>query len=317
MKTWQFVVGSFLAALIPAGQAKAACPASITDPLQLIDGTTWAFLTQAGDFNPPGIAAIGTFQATFVPTGGTGRNSKGPTGLLTASETVNDDNSVQRLASVAGTYQIYPDCSGGQLQLALGNAGVTYEFVFSEGFSKMYLVSASVVGSYGTPVMRGTAQVLTLAGQPALSCPGGLSSQLQLLDGTSWSFHSEPGVFEGSSTSSVGILHPTFVPAGGNPRDPNFSAGSLSGVVSTSSEGGLSRLGITNGKYQVYPDCSGGNLQFELGSAFVQYEFVFANSGFTEFYLLSTSGPNTNFTDSETGANNSFSDVQAGTAHRF
>ena len=138
-----------LAALSFAPLAQAQqCPAGLTNPLQLIDGTTWSFHLESPAYNSES-AAVGIFKASFVPATSSG--------VLTITETVNQmGTQITRLATVSGRYLIYPDCSGGELMFMLSNQPVQLEIVFGRSFSLMRLLTDSP--SSGFLVVSGQAK---------------------------------------------------------------------------------------------------------------------------------------------------------------
>jgi len=143
MRRWFLCVFSALAALLTGTHAQAQqCPAGITNPLQLLDGTTWTFSTQSANPISNGDGSVGYFKAKFVPS-----NAFNQQGVLTITETVNQImtlGSVTRLAQVSGRYIVYPDCSGGELMFMLSNQAVQFEFVFGNNFSEIYMMSDSI-----------------------------------------------------------------------------------------------------------------------------------------------------------------------------
>jgi hypothetical protein len=146
MKGWSYSVVCMVAALLVGSEARAQqCPAGITNPLQLLDGTTWTFSTESSNFNPTGDASVGFFTAHFVPA-----NPASEQGVLAITETVNQimtTGTVTRLAHVSGRYQVYPDCSGGELMFMLSNQAVQFEFVFANNFSEIFMMSDSLQGT--------------------------------------------------------------------------------------------------------------------------------------------------------------------------
>ena len=148
MKGWSVSVICVLAVLLMGAPAHAqVCPAGITNPLLLLDGTTWTFSTESSNFNPTGDASVGFFTAHFDPT-----RPFSSQGVLTITETVNQfmtTGTVTRLAHVSGRYQVYPDCSGGELMFMLSNQAVQFEFVFANNFSEIFMMSDQL---QGTPV---------------------------------------------------------------------------------------------------------------------------------------------------------------------
>lgn len=153
MKGWSYSVICMVAALLVGPEARAQqCPAGITNPLQLLDGTTWTFSTESANFNSNGDASVGFFKPKFVPT-----NSFNQQGVLTITETVNQIMTlgrVTRLAQVSGRYIVYPDCSGGELMFMLSNQSVQYEFVFANNFSEIFMMSDSIT----TPALQSQVQ---------------------------------------------------------------------------------------------------------------------------------------------------------------
>jgi hypothetical protein len=157
MKTKTFFVAvlCILAALSFAPLAQAQCPAGLANPLQLIDGTTWAFQLESPAFSSAN-AAVGIFKPHFVPT-----NPPSEQGVLAITETVNQNGTlVTRLAHIAGRYIIYPDCTGGELFFMLSNQPLQLEFVFGQGFSLMRLLTdgSPEVNALGYQVLNGVAR---------------------------------------------------------------------------------------------------------------------------------------------------------------
>jgi hypothetical protein len=196
---------------------------------------------------------------------------------LNITETFNNSGFVQNQVTVAGSYQISPDCSGGQLNFSGPKNSFQYAFVFMPAMTKMLLVTsnpsvpnsgegASVAGSRGRAAM--------LVAQP--SCNGAIPPAL--LTGT-WSF-----VAEDYASAAVGILNAQF---GSTTRAPGDITGLLSGTETTSGEFFTQVQASVSGNYQMYSDCSGGELNFNSGAA-TSYAFVFA--GLNEIYMVSIAG---------------------------
>jgi hypothetical protein len=261
--------GAFLLSVfVLAPAAMAQCPAGLANPLYLLDGTNWAF--QASEnFNGEGL--VGTFKATVKPPAGT---NPFYTGVLAITETENTSGSVNRLLTATGKYQIYPDCTGGELLFNVNGHVFQFEFVFVNGRTEMYFVSDSQSGSnVGIGQLSGEhgTAILTPSG-----CPAGVVDPLTLLAGT-WTFHAEDaasgsaGMFTAQIKNGLGFLT----------------------VIETTTNFGIFTPAVLRdqqftGKYQVYPDCSGGELLFNVGLNAVQYEFVFVDGG-AEIFMLSDS----------------------------
>ena len=128
-----------LTVMLLATQAQAqSCPVGITNPLQILDGTTWTFSTEASQFGPTGSALQGHFTASI--------NAFGQ-GVLNVVETVNQlmtTGVITRDANVSGRFQVYSDCSGGELMFMFSGFAVQYEFVFAGHFTELYLLSDSI-----------------------------------------------------------------------------------------------------------------------------------------------------------------------------
>jgi hypothetical protein len=124
----------------PASAQCAGTPGA-TNPLLLLQGTSWGFRLEGSvvSGNIP-VAAIGRFTATVAP------NPRTPSviqGTLLTTETVNFGGTVQPiLAQVAGTFQVDSDCNGGVLMLGPGfpPGFRDLRFVLTAG-GTMYLVN--------------------------------------------------------------------------------------------------------------------------------------------------------------------------------
>lgn len=296
MTTRSWLAVCLIAASLLASTAWAQCPGGLTDPLFLINGTSWAFLTQDGAM---GDATVGVFTAQAVP------NPRTPTslsGVLKITETFNNRGVIQTQLTVAGAYQIYPDCSGGTLLMHTTNNSYQYSFVFAMNRTKMLLLSpGSVTRNYavtlnsigdeyvrtsdsyvpndGYSMMsvgnRGKAVVLATAP----SCVG-VVNPLTLLAGN-WSFQTQ-----NSGSASIGLFSATVQPSS---RTPSVTIGALNftqtvfGVPGTPTRLLMPGEGI----YTVdSSDCSGGTLSFNSGGNALVYWFVFA--GPTQIFMVST-----------------------------
>ena len=279
MKRLLLAMICFIAVSLIALPAAAQCPAN---PLSLIDGQTWVYQTAESDFLTSGSSTIGRFTASIVGVTAATPNGRG---ALTVTQTLVDTGTsgtptVTRLATASGRYIVYPDCSGGELMFMLGGYAVQYEFVFLGGFTEMYLVSDSLLPLHNASTQYGTAK---LSAAPA--CPAG-TAPLNYLGGTTWSFHAEsPFWFTAGpvGAASVGIFKPTVgTDKNGNP----IGVLAISETLNTAN-GAVTRLAGATGRYTVYPDCSGGELFFNLGHQWVQFEYVLINAN--EMYMLTDS----------------------------
>jgi hypothetical protein len=267
-----------LAVVVLATPAKAACPANTT-PLNLISGTTWAF--QTSDVED---ATVGIFTAQAVAS-----NRRSPasplTGVLTITETFNNygDSTglIENRVTGTGSYQVYPDCSGGILVFNIADNGYQYAFVLTDGGTKMYLGSANAnvpnnaifiqIGAPSDLGNHGVARLLT--GPPNCSA---FPNPLSALAGN-WSFLTHDYL-----SATVGILNAQVQLS---VRPPITTTGVLNITETVSGQTGFPTVRqVATGQYQVYPDCSGGQLSFEEGTNSRTYAFVFAGPG--EIYLV-------------------------------
>jgi len=125
-----FLVGFFLVT-----QASAQCPAGVTNPLQVLVGT-WAYQL---DGLAPSAAIVFASAGQFTASIGTDRAGN-PIGRLAITATSNQNGSVTRLEADAGTYQVFPDCSGGSLTFNLSSSPVAGDFFFDEEFTQVIIV---------------------------------------------------------------------------------------------------------------------------------------------------------------------------------
>lgn len=244
---------------------QAACP---SNSLSVLDGTTWAFLTNDG---LAGDATAGIFSANIGVANAS--RSTTPQGLLSIKETFNNAGTIENQVTGTGTYQLNSDCKSGMLIFNVEDNAYQYEFTLAKGGSLMYLASANEsVPNTGLGASaagnRGVAKLLS--GTP--SC--GVSNPLNALSGT-WSFLTQD--YESSATGEF------------TPSISSSGVGQLMITSTSSGYGGNVVIGQSgSGKYQIYPDCSGGELFFQAGGNAYQYAFVWAAPN--EIFMVSNSG---------------------------
>lgn len=282
-----FLAASFLL----ASQAQAQCPVGVADPL---NNTNWSFHAEATDYEFPGSASIGTFSINRIADP---RNAGQTILALSGTMTVNAGNRIARLASTTGKvdYQCDPGTSiirGGTMQFSDGSQGVLWQFLFSNSnYSEIYLVNEVYLNNlFLSHVLEGIAVKV----ENPRPCPA--NPLLALDNATSaplgWSLRTESAVYDSTNGSTgIGILNFNYS------SSSRSGEGALTGTTTTN-VGGLSfkgtagnnvyRLAETNGRYQVYPGCTGGTLSMMVGPYAVQYEFVFANGDRTLMFLVST-----------------------------
>lgn len=127
LKIFQIVRIEFLvigACALGHAQSAPGCAANITNPLQALVGT-WGF--SANGFAPATLpfASAGRFVASI------GTDSAGnPIGRLSITNTSSQNGQITRLETDVGTYQVFPDCSGGTLVFNLSTRPLAFDFWF-------------------------------------------------------------------------------------------------------------------------------------------------------------------------------------------
>jgi hypothetical protein len=113
--------------------SNAKCPAGTASPLTGLTGT-WTF-GMDGQV-PRGIPfdAPGQFTASISTV------NNGQVGIL--SLTQSSSTSV-RLETDSGTYQIFPDCSGGTMTFNVSNRPLAFDFWFDDTFGEIRFVSTT------------------------------------------------------------------------------------------------------------------------------------------------------------------------------
>jgi hypothetical protein len=140
----------------------ATCPGRIISPLQRLIGT-WTFSSNgfAQSASVPAslapVAWVGSFTAQIA----TDLRSGQQTGTLTVTRTANLSGRIVRLETDIGRFQVYPDCSGGNLVLNLSTAPVEYEFVFNNDTTLRLVNTGGNSGANNVFVLSGLATRLT------------------------------------------------------------------------------------------------------------------------------------------------------------
>jgi len=123
MKTKCFVSAGF-AVMVLASATRAqplpTCPNGAASPLQALAGT-WTFSAQGVGPSTVPFSSTGTFLASISSRAGS------PTGILAITQS---SSGLARLEKDAGTYQVFPDCSGGTLTFNLSSRPITFDFWF-------------------------------------------------------------------------------------------------------------------------------------------------------------------------------------------
>ena len=234
------------------------------DPLATLGiGSTWSFTSHQGDYLPTGQGMIGSFQIL-------------PGNRLTVTATINDGSVITRRAQASGRYLVYDDCTGGELMFMINALPVQFEFVYVNGFAEM-----TMVADYLDPRNSAALALHGRARRTPLACPPGVTNPLTLLAGMAWSFETNGAYFFGVGSASVGIFNATINGAG---------LGVFTGVETiNNSLLGLTRRASITGRFQVYPDCTGGEILImnrDGAATHLQLEFVFAGPNFDTLYLL-------------------------------
>ncbi|MBY0505983.1 MAG: hypothetical protein K2X03_18850 [Bryobacteraceae bacterium] len=237
------------------------CPAN---PLSLLSGiNAWTFNAQTHQ-------KTAAFDAQFSIAGrfvaaNSGALAINATSLLLNGNQVQSPGAI-RLEGDAGSFQIFPDCTGGTLTMNLSSFPMQYDFWFYNNGRSLYLVS--------TREGRG-ASGSAHAGVTA--CPVGVDP-LTLVSGLYSAKLQRVPNFTREAYGLVGLL--------------TANAGRL-GILATSNlgeDGSVARVESDRGSYQVEADCTGGTLTFNLSSRPAQYQFYF-REGFRTLDAISTAGP--------------------------
>lgn len=107
------------------------CAATITNPLQALVGT-WAFSTKGFAPSTQPLASSGQFKASISSAG---------VGVLTVTDTASRNGQITRLETDAGTFQVFPDCSGGSLRFNLSTGPAGFDFGFVNAGSELFFTT--------------------------------------------------------------------------------------------------------------------------------------------------------------------------------
>jgi hypothetical protein len=114
--------------------SNAKCPAGTANALTVLTGT-WTF-------NMNGQAPIGkSFDAAGQFTASLGTIDNSQIGFLSLTESFSTPVSQE---TDSGSYQIFPNCSGGTLNLNVSNRPVAFDFWFEDSFAQIHFVSTTV-----------------------------------------------------------------------------------------------------------------------------------------------------------------------------
>jgi hypothetical protein len=129
-----------------------------------------------------------------------------------------------------------------------------------------------------TPLLAGLLLATSALAQPApASCSASLVSPLQALIGT-WTFSMDGSIPPAQAFASAG----QFVASIGTDQRGHLT-------ITTTSSQQMTTLETDAGTYQVFPDCSGGTLTFNLSTRPLQFNFWFSGAGEIRF-VSTTSG---------------------------
>ncbi|MBY0506076.1 MAG: hypothetical protein K2X03_19320 [Bryobacteraceae bacterium] len=235
------------------------CPAN---PLSLLSGIgAWTFNAQA---QPKSRADANFSIAGRFVVAESGTLAINATSLRPAFE--ESSPGAIRLEVDAGSFQIFPDCTGGTLTMNLSSFPMQYDFWFYNNGRSLYLVS--------TREGRGASGS---AHASVTGCPAGIDP-LSLVSGLYSAKLQRVPNFTFENYGLVGLL--------------TANAGQL-GILATSNlgvDGSVVRVESDRGSYQVEADCTGGTLTFNLSSRPAQYQFYF-REGFRTLDAISTAGP--------------------------
>ena len=261
-------------------------------PADSLNNTTWAFQASTQDWlNSPSFASVGRFSVNRIADP---RNAGQQILSMTGTQSINSNGNLIRGLSFAGKAAL--DGFGGTLQFGTGSEGTLWLFAFSNDCKEMYMVN-EVYLNPSAPEVKAARATAVRVDAPA-ACP---SNPNLLLDSltlapTGWSFTTRTATWsDGGGFSSIGWLNPANQLSAADPRSRSAVRGILStnvggrgftgrgDIVGTS---GFWRNQQTNGVYQVYPDCSGGNISMMVGPFLAEHEFVFADGADQQILLV-------------------------------
>jgi len=98
--------------------------------------------------------------------------------------------------------------------------------------------------------------------------------------GTSWVFH-----WEGVDYSDAAVGNMSFIQVA-DPNSQSGEAGFLNVIETRNIDGLISRFLNYNGRFEIYPDCTGGVLFFNTGTGPVEFDFYFRKLGTDPFGSL-------------------------------
>ncbi|MBY0505097.1 MAG: hypothetical protein K2X03_14390, partial [Bryobacteraceae bacterium] len=226
--------------------SRASAAGCTANPLSLLSGIgAWTFNAQT--------PAIAGSQAEFSIAGRFVAANPGTLAINATSLLLNGTGTpgAIRLEGDAGSFQIFPDCTGGTLTMNLSSFPMQYDFWFYNNGRSLYLVS--------TREGRGASGS---AHAGVTGCPVGVDP-LTLVSGLYSAKLQRVPNFTPEAYGLVGLL--------------TANAGNL-GILATSNlgtDGSVARVESDRGSYQVESDCTGGTLTFNLSSRPAQYQFYF------------------------------------------
>jgi hypothetical protein len=266
--------------------ASAACPAGKTGS-NVLDNQSRVFasLTTVGIINfLPG----GTLNGTATRSGG-----------------------AIRLASFSGRWMFDPNCENGMISFLNGQFDNTLNFV---NVNAAGVIGESIIpGIYDTlrPLPQGVPAVgnrgfnITFFGTPVTACPPLVGNNpLNALANTGWNYIAGgegsgafiatlPNPYAGVLTIGRGLLAPNQIPAA-----PNDGTTRLN-YMRNPQQLLLRDDYVTQGRYTVEPNCTGGSLLFVLNGQYRQYEFFFTDDKMNRMVFVSGDS-NTSSTGSAT-----------------
>jgi hypothetical protein len=123
--------------IVMASNAAAQCPATFTNPLEALVGP-WSFSTLGFSRSPTPWAPSGPLGTGGQFVAAVGKDKTGNLiGILTITQTANNNGQVFRLEKDSGTFQVFPDCSGGTLVFNLSSRPMTFDFTFATSAQRM------------------------------------------------------------------------------------------------------------------------------------------------------------------------------------
>jgi len=233
-------------------------------PFSTVVGTSWVFHEDGTDEE---VAAVGTIRFSQVADP---NSQSGVKGVLKVTDSLDIFSYIDRFDKHDGNFTIFPDCTGGTLRLNDFGIGVEFDFYFRELNGDPFGSLVGVVNTSGNQVstIEAEKQGSSLASCALAPTPG---VPFSTVVGTSWVFHSRSTA---APIAQVGNM--SFIQVA-DPNSQSGEAGFINLIQTLNIEGNITRFLNTVGRFEIFPDCTGGTLMFTGTNPSIEYDFYFRN----------------------------------------